>query len=135
LIFSYWKTSDKPKWLAAWENCVREPRVGPCKCFTGLQITMHKWFFWDNISLFLHQTLSSDYSLDSSWKANSNDWSLGSVWWRNKDFRYSSSLDIWGPGFISSALICCYLSNIINGVCLVTLKLRMYSKGKKTCHL
>jgi len=58
-------------------------------------------------SLFLHQTLLSYNSLESSFQDDSNEWSLDKVWWRSKEimetnmFCTHAYLERWIPIFCS----------------------------------
>jgi len=69
------------------------------EAISGLQISMRKWNIFDKISLFLHQTLLSYHSLESSWKDYSYKWSLDRVWLRNKKNSKSNTHVIWSTEF------------------------------------
>jgi len=57
-----------------------------CKHNRGFVQACVNHTLFNQIYLFIHPTLWSDHSLESSWIDDSTKWPLYRVWWRYKDF-------------------------------------------------
>jgi len=70
--------SDNDKWsvLRGFRGVYRysvKPALSGHTSASDIYACVHNTFF-DKISFYLHQTLSSNLSLESSWKDDSNEW-------------------------------------------------------------